>query len=386
MIGYTDVLAENGYTCGLSGKWHLGDSLRPQKRFSFWNVHACGASGYYDAPMVRDGIAYTEPRYVTDVIAENAVAFLRDRQGTGNPFYLSVHYTAPHSPWTPDQHPRRTYDEYHQSCPFNSTPFEPMHPWQISSAPTGFDELSRRRELSGYYTAITEMDRTIGDVIAELERQGIRQNTLIVFTSDNGMNMGHHGLYGKGNATFPANMFDTSVKVPMIVSRPGSVPRGVVCDNMLSHYDLLPTLLDYLGMDNPVAAETPGSSFAGILRGKPFQGRGAIVVFDEYGPTRMIRTREWKYIHRFPYGPHELYDLGNDPEERVNLVEDPARAGILRKLRGDLLDWFVRWADPARDGSREPVRGVGQHDLAGPAGKGVEAFNQKFRFVRDAEA
>lgn len=381
MIGYTDVLAENGYTCGLSGKWHLGDSLRPQKGFSFWNVHARGGSGYYDAPMIRDGIAYTEPRYVTDVIAENAVAFLREQQATGTPFYLSVHYTAPHSPWTPDQHPRRTYDEYHQNCPFRSTPFEPMHPWQISSAPTGFDEPSRRRELSGYYTAITEMDRTIGDVIAELERQGIRQNTLVVFTSDNGMNMGHHGLYGKGNATFPANMFDTSVKVPMIVSRPGSVPSGVVCDEMLSHYDLLPTFLDYVNAENPVAGETPGVSFVPILRGDEFARRDAVVVFDEYGPTRMIRTKEWKYVHRYPYGPHELYDLVSDPEERDNVVEDARCQNVLRDLRARLSEWFVQWADPARDGSREPVRGVGQHDFAGPAGAGVVAFNQDFRFL-----
>ncbi|HDS74235.1 MAG TPA: DUF4976 domain-containing protein, partial [Firmicutes bacterium] len=343
--GYTDVLAANGYTCGISGKWHLGDSGHPRKGFSSWKVHSRGGSGYYDAPMFADGREYVEPRYVTDVIAENGVAFLREQVNSDAPFYLSVHYTAPHSPWTPDQHPSETYDDYHANCPFHSTPFEPMHPWQIASAPSGYDEVSRRRELSGYYTAVTEMDHTIGDIVAEIDRMGIRENTLIIFTGDNGMNMGHHGLYGKGNATFPANMFDTSVKVPMIISQPGRVPSGVVCEEMLSHLDIMPTLLDYLGMENPVADEIPGASFAPILHGEKLTGRDAVVVYDEYGPTRMIRTREWKYVHRYQYGPHELYNLKDDPDERVNLIDADGMSGVARDLRARLAEWFVHWAD-----------------------------------------
>jgi arylsulfatase A-like enzyme len=384
MTGYTDVLAAHGYTCGISGKWHLGDSAHPQKGFSYWQVHSRGGSGYYNAPMLRNGVEYNEPRYVTDTIAENAIEFLRGQERSDAPFYLSVHYTAPHSPWTPDEHPAATYDDYHANCPFKSTPFEPMHPWQIASAPSGFDEPSRRRELSGYYTAVTEMDRTIGTIIEELDRQGIRESTLVVFTSDNGMNMGHHGLYGKGNATFPANMFDTSVKVPAIISRPGAVPCGVVRDEMLSHYDIFPTLLDYVGVENPVAGDIPGASFAPILRGEPTEPRDSVVVYDEYGPTRMIRTREWKYVHRFPYGPHELYRLTEDPDERDNIVDHEDATAVLLDLRERLSEWFVQWADPARDGSREPVKGVGQQDLAGPAGRGVIAFNQAFRFLRDS--
>lgn len=151
---------------------------------------------------------------------------------------------------------------------------------------------------------------------------GIRKNTLLIFFSDNGMNMGHHGIYGKGNGTFPQNMFDTAVKVPAIISYPGHVLPGVVCDELLSHNDVMPTLLDHLGIENPNAENLPGCSFEPLLRGRPLSGREHVVIFDEYGPVRMIRSREWKYVHRHLDGPHELYDLVNDPDEEPNRISD----------------------------------------------------------------
>ena len=120
--GYTDFLARAGYTCGLSGKWHLGNAHRPQKGFSYWHVHAKGGGPYYHAPMIRGGDVYEEPRYVTDVITDNALAFLEERRRAGGPFYLGVHYTAPHSPWERKHHPADIYDEYHAGCPFASVP------------------------------------------------------------------------------------------------------------------------------------------------------------------------------------------------------------------------------------------------------------------------
>jgi choline-sulfatase len=110
--GYTEILAENGYVCGISGKWHLGNAHRAQKGFSFWQVHGSGGSNYYGAPMIRDGEIYRPEEYVTDHITDNALAFLDERAGGPEPFYLSVHYTAPHSPWKRDQHPKETYDDY----------------------------------------------------------------------------------------------------------------------------------------------------------------------------------------------------------------------------------------------------------------------------------
>lgn len=373
--GYTDLLSKHGYVCGLSGKWHLGDVHHPQKGFSTWNVHARGGGPYYGAPMIRNGEVYREPRYVTDVITEHGLDFLDRQTDDERPFYLSVHYTAPHSPWDREQHPAGIYGDYFENCPFTSVPDEPRHPLQITSAPIPRTPRERRAILAGYYAAVTAMDSNIGRILDRLEALGWRENTLVIFTGDNGMNMGHHGIYGKGNGTFPMNMFDTSVKVPCLISRPGHVPQGVVSDHLDSHYDFMPTLLDTVEIENPEADRLPGRSFADLLRGKECGAvRDSVVVYDEYGPVRMIRTREWKYIHRYPYGPHELYDLVHDPGETANRVDDPECARRLTAMKVGLEDWFARYVDPMLDGTHEPVTGRGQYGLAGPAGRGETVF------------
>jgi len=369
--GYSDILAANGYVCGISGKWHLGDSLRPQKGLSWWAVKAGG--NYYDASIMRNGELYKEPHYLSDAITNNALAFLEARAGGTSPFYLSVHYTAPHSPWSRKNHPSELWDDYHANCPFTSTPVVPMHPWQAHTAPTGTDEKKRRGILSGYFAAVTAMDANVGRILDWLETHDLRGDTLIFFTSDNGMNIGHHGIYGKGNGTFPMNLYDTSVKVPAIMSRPGHVPEGGVCDNLVSHYDFMPTVLEYVGLGPPPPG-LPGRSFAPVLRGEADAGREDVVVCDEYGPVRMVRTSDWKYVHRYPYGPHELYDLVNDPNEQRNLYGVEGQAERIVDLKSRLEAWFVEYVDPALDGTHEAVTGFGQLGLAGPAGHGAGAY------------
>ena len=376
--GYTDILAANGYICGLSGKWHLGDSITPQNGFSYWRIMPYGGTRYYNAPILIDGKVTPDPRYVSDVITAHALAFLEQHKDSPQPFYLGVHYTAPHSPWEAREHPEDLRALY-AGCPFHSVPDVPVHPWQINSAPRGTGE-KRRELLTGYYAAISGLDRGVGKLLDWLESHGLRENTLVIFSSDNGMNMGHHGIWGKGNGTFPMNMYDTSVKVPVLFSQPGTLPHNVKNDDLLSHYDIFPTLLETLGFENPYAARLPGRSFAGLLRGETAWSREEVVVqtpgavYDEYGPVRMIRTREWKYIHRYPYGPHELYDLVNDPGEETNRISDPGVARQVTEMKARLQEWFLRYADPRLDGRHEAVTGKGQIDLAGVSGQGRPAY------------
>jgi arylsulfatase A-like enzyme len=381
--GYTDVLAAGGCVCGLAGKWHLGDSLHPQNGFTYWHVFPWGAGPYFNNQMIFEGELRTEPGYLTDAITASGLRFIEQQARSGRPFHLGVHYTAPHSPWDKGQHPEDLAGLY-ADCPFASCPDLPQaHPWQIPSAPRGTG--ARRRELlSGYFAAISGIDRGVGQLLAALDRQGLRENTLVVFTSDNGMNMGHHGLWGKGNASFPLNMYDTSVKVPMLMAHPGRIPAGRRCDDLLSHYDLFPTLLDYAGLVH-AEPDLPGRSFAPLLRGAHATASENLVVFDEYGPVRMIRTRDWKYVHRYPYGPHELFDLARDPNEECNLVADPAQADRVAGLRAGLHDWFLRYVDPDRDGAREAVCGRGQIERVGRAGGGRRAFSDWQMFYIDAD-
>ncbi len=104
----------------------------------------------------------------------------------------------------------------------------------------------RRELLSSYFGAIAAMDRGIGEIYKELEKQNLPNDTIIIFTSDNGMNTGHHGIWGKGNGTYPQNMYDTSVKIPFIMSCPGFIEEDTVKHNLYSHYDLFPTLVEML--------------------------------------------------------------------------------------------------------------------------------------------
>lgn len=206
------------------------------------------------------------------------------------------------------------------------------------------------------------MDAAIGRVLATIESAGITRSTLVIFVSDNGMNCGHHGIWGKGNGTMPQNMYDTSVKVPCIVAQPGRIPAGVISADLLSGYDMFPTQVEYLGLDYMPARPQPGRSFAGILAGACDAGRDHVVVYDEYGPVRMVRTHDWKYVHRYPDGPHELFDLRGDPGERTNRVDDPSVSGVLTSLRDRLETWFRAFVDPQRDGMNKGVTGCGQVD------------------------
>jgi len=363
---YTDVLATNGYACGLSGKWHLGDSLAPQHGFDHWFCMPTGGSRYNDAEMIRDGRVAVQPGYLTDVITDDALAFLEAKKA--GPFYLSVHYNAPHSPW--DGHPQPIVDSY-DACCFKSCPQEAAHPW---IRPSMRQHLGNRESLKGYFAAVTAMDANVGRILETLERLGLRNKTLIVFSSDNGFSCGHHGFWGKGNGTFPLNMYENSVKVPMIFSHPGRIPAGRVRDALVSQYDFMPTLLEYLSLPLPDDPALPGRSFVDVLTGRTDQTDERVVVYDEYGPVRMIRTPEWKYVHRYPYGPHELYDMVRDAEERNNLADEKSAGPVVAEMRKRLSEWFARYVDPARDGLRCPVRGVGQTERIDDEHGPEEAF------------
>ena len=130
MTTFTDVLALEGYTCALSGKWHLGDSVHPQHGFSRWYTIARGGCSYYHPDIVENGIVHTESRYITDLITEDALKNLDDFSRSEQPFYLSVHYTAPHSPWDAENHPAHFLKLY-EDCPFESVPQEPLHPLSL---------------------------------------------------------------------------------------------------------------------------------------------------------------------------------------------------------------------------------------------------------------
>jgi arylsulfatase A-like enzyme len=178
------------------------------------------------------------------------------------------------------------------------------------------------------------------------------ENTLVIFTADQGLAAGQSGFWGMGDHTRPLTAYDWTIHTPLIFWYPDHIRAGTRSDLLVSNYDFLPTVLEYLGLKEraPKQPPLPGHSFAAALAGKRAQPNEA--VYFEFENTRAVRTKDWKYIHRFPDGPDELYDLKADPDERQNLAGRPAQAKVRRDLSGRLKEFFDRYADPKYDLSR----------------------------------
>ena len=380
----TGELKKAGYQCALSGKWHVGAADQPQAGFDDgWFTCAIGGADYYHAVVLEDGREVMKNgEYITDVITDRAIDFL-DRFDKERPFCLAVHYSAPHSPWAKECHPKKYIDMY-DGCPFDSVPHDPPHPW-VKDVDMPFSEWKkkphpgvryihanyapiretweeyRNESLRGYYAAVTAMDAGVGRLLDRLDELGLSESTLVVFTSDNGSNMGHHGIFGKGNGTYPMNMYATSVKVPGLFRCPGTVPAGKVAECSVSHYDLFPTLLEAAGVPCTATPDMPGKSFAPVLFGEEdgLPGGDAFVC-DEYGATRMICDGRYKLVRRWPDGPDEFYDLEKDPGEYSNATDRKEYSDVIEELDKRLRAWFDRYSNPAFDGRFENVTGKGQ--------------------------
>jgi choline-sulfatase len=378
------MLSREGYRCGMVGKWHVGSSARPAPGFDYWWAHQLGGGPYHDAPIWRHdettGLpvhpveAVSESEYLTDAITRQSLDFLRrvDEEDDPVPFFLQVNWTAPHDPWLGGNHPSDLLDLY-ADTDFPSVPAPPAHPWFIEeNFPRAVAD--RRGALAGYCAALSGVDRSIAALLDGLEELGQLEDTLVIFTSDNGFSCGHHGIWGKGNATFPLNFWEPSITVPCIVRWPGKIPAGSVDDRPASAVDLLETLGELTGsvpLQDPLRA---GRSLAPRLLGDTREGAGtgvavepmdeAVVIHDEYGANRMLRTERWKLVLRRD-GPTELYDLQEDSREAHDLSEDPEHESLLRELTVALEDWFARHSTATQSGWDFPVDGTGQNAPAG---------------------
>lgn len=355
---YVEELEKAGYQCALSGKWHMGNSEEKGKGFSKWFTIGCGGCRYYYADIFHNNQFSIEKRYITDVITDQAITFIKERDET-SPFYLSVHYTAPHSPWTKENHPEE-YLKLYEDCDFESVPYEPVHPNQINSCPVGDTKEHRNENLRGYFAAITAMDHGIGRIIDELKAQGLLENTIIVFTADNGMNMGHHGVWGKGNGTYPPNMYESSVKVPFIITGP-KIKKNVVSKYMASHCDIFPTIMQIAGIDYKRSLLQTGNSFYDELTSEQeVKEQGPVVICDEYGFVRMYRTERYKLVRRYRTNQQEFYDLLTDPNEDHNLINATEYQAIIQELDHELERWFARFDESKFCGKHLLVTGKGQ--------------------------
>ena len=339
------ILAEAGYTCGLSGKWHLGDHLQPQEGFTYWFTKAGGHTAtFYNDDLIWQGKVYQEPRYTTEVITDHAVEFLE--QNHARPFFLYLAYNGPYGVGTVvSQEHQNRHTAYYADKPMDSFPREKVNPWLVGNRPM----VNNVKSMRSYAAAVSGVDDGIGRVMATLQRLHLDTNTLVVFAADQGLNAGHSGYWGMGDHSRPINTCEATVRIPLIFRQPGQIPAGKTSSLMVANYDFLPTVLEYLGLRDhtPTSPPLPGKSLARALRGETIEWDDAI--YHDFENTRMIRTPGWKLTLRYPYGPDELYDMAKDPEEKVNLIHAANAATVKKQLQSRLKAFFARYADPKYD-------------------------------------
>ncbi|MDA4893868.1 sulfatase-like hydrolase/transferase [Streptomyces sp. MS2A] len=343
-----EILKEHGYVTGLSGKWHLGDDAAPARGFDFWYSRGAAVSEAdgYESPWQRR--ADVEQAYDHHAITTHALEFLENRP-RDRPFFLVVGHIATHSPWSRGL--ERLVSRY-RGCAFTDIPDDITYPFGRLRSESLYPSRREPSEaLAQYYASVTEIDEQVGRLLDSLASTGAAENTAVVYTSDHGLNTGHHGIWGKGNGTLPYNVVEESIRIPLIVRFPGGALGGQRRAEPVTHVDTFQTILDLTGAACPSDRDTPypGRSYAPLLVSAPDPGRDD-AVFVEYGTLRAVRLGDLKLVRRYPEGPDELFDLVRDPRETRNAIHDPQHHEAVAALTARLEEYFARYEVPEHRG------------------------------------
>jgi arylsulfatase A-like enzyme len=359
-LSLPELLAGAGYHTGLSGKWHLGRT-RETPRGLAWYFGLPGWQGDHieTYTYVLNGELITLAGNKSRVITDHALRFL-EAAPAGRPWFLQVGYIATHSPYA-GQDPALTAS--YAGATFADIPPYVPHPWRQNEGFRQSEQFAREdvtAKYASYYAAVTEMDTQAGRLLAWLREAGQLDTTLVVYVSDHGLALGHQGFWGKGNSTRPLNMYEISIRVPLILRWPaGGLAGGRVAARPVDHYDTFLALCAAAGLAPDPARAYPGRSLLPLARGEAAPGwRDAR--FGEYGDTRMVRRPGHKLVRRFPAGPDDLFDLRADPGERENLAGRPALAALEAELRAELDAWYAAHERPERSGLL--VKALPQHN------------------------
>lgn len=392
---FPKLLQQAGYRTGIVGKWHL---ISEPQGFDHWSIlTGQGEQGdYYNPDFNENGTPVTDTGYVTDIITDKAIEFIDSSDG---PFMLMCHHKAPHRNWMPaPRHlgiyndvtfpePSNLLDDYEgrgsaareqdmsiartltedwdlkvltreeimaQDSRFRKTylrmPEDVKHKWDSVYAPRiaeyrrgklKGDDLTRwkyQQYMRDYLATVKSVDESIGALLGHLEKTGRLDNTIIIYTSDQGFFLGEHGWFDK------RFMYEECQRMPMLIRYPKEIKSGSTSDAMCMNIDFAPTFLDYAGVDIP--SDIQGKSMRKILQGRtPANWRDAAYYhYYEYPAEHSvkrhygIRTKDCKLIHFYnDIDEWEMYDLSADPQEMKNVHDDPdyaaKRGQMHRKLK-----------------------------------------------------
>jgi arylsulfatase A-like enzyme len=355
------VLQAAGYETAYIGKWHMGEENdQPRPGFDHFVTHK-GQGKYWDTAFNSNGQGSKEIKgYYTHVVTQLAKEWLKNTRE--KPFFLMLGHKAPHSFYTPEPKYAKAFAGV--TIPYPQSAYElsdkpkwieqrlttwhgiygPLFEWRKN-----FPDTSRaavkdfEAMVHAYWGTILSVDDSVGELYRTLKEQGELDNTIFIFTSDNGLLNGEHGMVDK------RTMHEPSIRIPLIVRFPGLTPthKPMVVDQQVLTLDIAPTVLDLCGA--PALPNIHGKSFKKLVQGGDKSWRKAWYYeynYEKQFPytpnVRGIRTNEWKYMH-YPTGDGqpdvhlaELYHLTTDPGENHNLINDPKYAGQLKQLKIEL--------------------------------------------------
>jgi N-acetylglucosamine-6-sulfatase len=351
---YSVHLQNAGYETAHVGKIHMAhkkgkDHIRPG--FDYW-FSFIGQGKYFDPPVNDNGNEYREKGYMTDILTRKTITWLKDLRDPNKPFSLNLWHKAVHQPFLPaprhkgvysnDELPTPPYDTHKET-------FKGKPEWQRKKT-FGFDwkkNLPIPDELPEIIWPINEdkyiqllesiiaVDESLGEVLRTLEEIGELDNTVVIYSSDNGYFMGEHTFLDKRLA------YENSIRIPMIIRYPKLISKNSVVMEQCLNIDLAPTILDLAGVNKPIYMQ--GDSMVKLLRGKKDKKWRKSMLFEYYvdsaypyaGPNQVaVRTNKYKLIDNFIKDDiDELYDLVNDPGEMKNLINDDSYNDIEKELR-----------------------------------------------------
>lgn len=340
-----------GFDTWFTGKWHQ-DGKAFNRAFAggdaifFGGMHDHFAIPVHpyspEAQYGKDNAVIHQGKHSSIIFADAAIDFL-EHDISEKPFFMTVAFTAPHDPRTA---PQEYHDKYDAATLPTPPAFLPEHPFDNGELHIRDEELAPfprtpeivRQHLADYYAMITHLDFEIGRVLAALEAAGHADDTLIIFSADNGLAVGNHGLMGK------QNLYEHSVRVPLVFTGPG-IAEGERREALVYISDLFPTLVELFHL--PASEEHYARSFAPALLGKEDRGRDS-VAFTYKDVQRGVRMGPWKLI-RYDAGGEQhvqLFNLDDDPDERNNLAELPEQQERVKELTALLIAELEAQGDP----------------------------------------
>jgi arylsulfatase A-like enzyme len=280
-------------------------------------------------------------------IVDDAIKFLQDGHDQ-RPFFMYLAFGNPHDPRVAARKYLDLYQTDEIPLPKN---FLPQHPFDngemlirdelLAPWPRTPEEI--RRQLHEYYAVISGLDYHLGRLLQAVKELGLSENTIIIFSSDNGLSMGGHGLMGK------QNVYEEGMKVPLVVAGPG-IPHGS-SDALVYLLDIFPTVCEMVGTTVPGGLD--GKSLLPVSQGKA-KGVRDTLFLSYIDVQRAIRDDRWKMIRYPRINKTQLFDLRDDPEEMHDLAADPAQAGRIERMRNELREWQKQLGDRAPLTSEHP--------------------------------